>query len=52
MFHLPNQIPTANYQDIEDADLSKTAKQIEKCKDYDVEKMDERVRERITRKAQ
>ena len=33
MFHRPNQIPTQDYRDIEEADLRKTAKRIEKCKD-------------------
>ena len=33
MFHRPNQIPNPDYQDIEDVDLRKTAKRIERCKD-------------------
>ena len=52
MFHRPNHIPTPDYQDIEGISLRKTAKQNRKVQGHDVEKMDERVRERITRKAQ
>jgi hypothetical protein len=33
MFHRPNPIPTLDYRDIENVDLRKTAKRIEKCKD-------------------
>ena len=33
MFHRPNHIPTPDYQDIEEINLRKTAKQIERCKD-------------------
>ncbi|XP_028404020.1 uncharacterized protein LOC114526635 [Dendronephthya gigantea] len=33
MFHRPNLLPTQDYRDIEEVDLRKTAKRIEKCKD-------------------
>ena len=50
MFHRPNHIPTP---DIEETNVRKTAKQIGRCKNMMWRRcMDERVRERITRKAQ
>ena len=33
MFNRPNQIPTQDYHDIEEVDLRKTAKRLERCKD-------------------